>query len=404
MNSEPIFTDLIGVMMVITMIPVFFLWLEKKTKWKVFDILPAIIWIFLTPIFLSNLSVLSSVPFLSGLNVPDVIPRSSPIYSTLRSFAVPMFIVLMLLDINIRESIKIAWRGAAVLTLGAFGIAFGAAISFFILRDWLPPDTWRGYGALAGSWIGGTGNLAAVAEAVDTPPEMVGMVVLVDNFVYVLYFPLILSCKRWAASFNKFTRVSQERMEEIVDAVGSIEKKSTDVHFHHVLILFGWGFTAIFAANALASVLPQVGAVLTQGTWAILLVTTFGIMLSATPLKTVPGSTQLSMGLVYMYMTTMGAQADLTQIGGAQWFLVAGVICIAIHLVFITLGAWVFRVDISMAAVASVAAVGGVASAPVAASYHREDLVPVSIMLALLGYGLGNFIGVLTAGMCHMLV
>jgi ABC-type uncharacterized transport system substrate-binding protein len=58
----------------------------------------------------------------------------------------------------------------------------------------------------------------------------------------------------------------------------------------------------------------------------------------------------------------------------------------------------------ALAAVASVAAVGGAASAPVAASYHREDLVPVSIMLALLGYGLGNFIGVLTAGMCYRLL
>ncbi len=400
MNSEPVFTDLIGVMMIVTMIPVFFLWLEKKTKWKVFDMLPAIIWIFLTPIFLSNMSVLSGI----GLNVPDVIPRSSPIYATLRAFAVPMFIVLMLLDINIRESIKIAWRGAAVLTCGAFGIAIGAAISFFLFKDWLPPDTWRGYGALAGSWIGGTGNLAGVAEAVQTPPEMVGMVVLVDNFVYVLYFPLILSCKKWAAAFNKFTRVNQDHMEKIVEAVGSIEKKSTDVHFHHVLILFGWGFTAIFAANALASVLPQMGAVLTEGTWRILLVTVFGIALSATKLKSIPGSTQLSMGLVYMYMTTMGAQADLTQIGGAQWFLVAGVICIVVHLIIITGSAWLFRVDVSMAAVASVAAVGGAASAPVAASYHREDLVPVSIMLALLGYGLGNFIGVLTAGMCYRLL
>jgi len=397
-------TDLIGVMMIITMIPVFFLWLEKRTGWKIFNFLPAIIWIYLTPILLSNLSVLSGIPFLSGFSVPDVIPRSSPIYSTLRSFAVPMFIVLMLLDINIRESIKIAWRGAAVLTFGAFGIAIGATISFFLLRNWLPPDTWRGYGALAGSWIGGTGNLAAVADAVDTPPEMVGMAVLVDNFVYVLYFPLILSCKKWAATFNKFTRVSQDRMEEIVEAVGKIEKKSTDVHFSHVLILVCWGFTAIFAANALASVLPQVNPVLTEGTWQTLLATVFGILLSATQLKNIPGSTQLSMALVYIYLTTMGAQADLTQIGGAHWFLVAGVICIAIHLVIITLSAWLFKVDVSMAAVASVAAVGGAASAPVAASYHREDLVPVSIMLALLGYGLGNFIGVLTAGMCHMLV
>ncbi len=64
MNSEPLFDDLIGVMAVITMVPVFFLWLERKTRWKIFDFLPAIIWIFLTPIFLSNL---------------NVIPHSSPI-------------------------------------------------------------------------------------------------------------------------------------------------------------------------------------------------------------------------------------------------------------------------------------------------------------------------------------
>ena len=97
MNSEAIFNDLVGVMAVITMIPVFFLWLERKTRWKVFDYLPAIIWIFLTPILLSNLGI---------------IPKASPIYSIFKSFAVPLFIVLMLLDINIRESLRVAWRGA----------------------------------------------------------------------------------------------------------------------------------------------------------------------------------------------------------------------------------------------------------------------------------------------------
>ena len=50
------------------------------------------------------------------------------------------------------------------------------------------------------------------------------------------------------------------------------------------------------------------------------------------------------------------------------------------------------------------AAVGGAASAPVAAGYHREDLVPISIMLALLGYGLGNYLGVATAWLCQLMV
>ena len=388
MERTPLFTDTAGVLAVITMIPVFFVWLERRTRWKIFQVLPAIIWIFLTPIFLSY---------------AGVIPRESPVYTHFKALAVPMFIVLMLLDINIRQAVRVAWRGAGVLVLGALGIVVGAVLAFALFRSGLPADTWSGFGALAGSWIGGTGNLAAVAASLETPGEMVGMVVLVDNLVYLLYFPLILTCKKWAIPFNRFSRVSAEQMERIAQSVQSVERKSHEVHFRDVLTLLGWGFAAILVAQLLASVFPELPPVMTAKTWEILLVTTIGIGLSATPLKKIPGSEPLSMTFVYIYMTMIGAQADLRSIGGAQWFLVAGAFCIVIHFAFVILGARWFRVDISLAAVASVASVGGAASAPVAAGFHREDLVPVSIMLALLGYGLGNYLGVATAYLCHML-
>lgn len=389
MQSEALFQDPVGVMAVITMVPVFFLWLERTTGWKVFDFLPAIIWIFLAPILLSNL---------------DVIPRSSSVYDQFKSWAVPMFIVLMLLDIDIRATLKVAWRGIGVLVLGTFGIVVGAAVAFYLFKSGLPETAWSGFGALAGSWIGGTGNLAAVAESLDTPGEMVGFVVLVDNFVYVLYFPIILSCKRWSKQFNRFTRVSEEQIEQIAQSVAEVEKKSHEVHFKDLLTLIGWGFAAILTANMLAKVLPPIEPVLTEKTWAMLLVTTFGILLSATPLKKVPGSEPLAMTFVYISMTMIGASADLRNLAGVQFFLLAGVLCILVHFLFIIIGAKLFRVDVSMAAVSSVASVGGAASAPVAAGFHREDLVPVSIMLALIGYGLGNYLGVLTAQICHALL
>jgi uncharacterized membrane protein len=373
---------------VIIMIPVFFVWLEKKTRWKVFNFLPAIIWIFLTPIFLSNL---------------DIIPRSTPIYSNFKSWAVPMVIVLMLLGINIRESLRVAWRGVGVLVMGAIGIVVGAGIAFYMFRRGLGPDVWRGFGALAGSWIGGTGNLAAVAEGLQTPAEMVGIVVVVDNFVYLPYFPLIIGCKRWAASFNKFSRVSAEQVKHIAETAGKVSKRTSEVHFHDLLVLLGWAFAAILAAKTIAGMLPPLPPVLTEKTWAMLLVTTIGIGMSATPLRKVAGHEQLAMTLIYIYMTMLGASADLRNLGGAIWFLAAGVICIAVHLIFVVIAARLFRVDVSMAAVASVASVGGAASAPVAASFHRDDLVPVSIMLALIGYGLGNYLGVAAAYLCHML-
>ncbi len=388
MDQQPFFTDTVGVMAVILMIPVFFLWLERKTQWKVFEFLPAIIWIFLTPIFLSNIGI---------------IPRSTPIYSTFKGFAVPLFIVLMLLDINIREALRVAWRGAVVLVVGAFGIVIGAVVAFVAFRSGLPPDAWSGFGALAGSWIGGTGNLAAVAESLSTPDEFVGVVVVVDNFVYLAYFPIILTSKRWAGWFNRFSRVSQEQIDHIAESTKSVERKSHEVHFRHVLTLLGFGFAAILVANYLARLVPELPPVLTEKTWAMLLVTTIGIALSATPLKKVPGTEPLSMSFVYIYMTMIGASADLRELAGAQWFLLAGFVCIAVHFLFIVVAARLLRVDVSMAAVASVAAVGGAASAPVAAGFHREELVPVSIMLALIGYALGNYLGVGTALLCQML-
>jgi uncharacterized membrane protein len=401
MDGQPIFNDPIGVMAVIIMVPVFFVWLEKKTQWKVFTVLPAIIWIFLTPILLSNLGI---------------IPKSSPIYSTFKSFAVPLFIVLMLLDINIRESLRVAWRGAAVMVIRSFGIVIGVVASFWAFKGWLPDAAWSGFGALAGSWIGGTGNLAAVAEMLSTPDEFVGVVVIADNFVYLIYFPIILMSKNWAGWFNRFSGVSQEQIDHIAEATKSVEKKTHEVHFKDILLLLGFGFATILAANLVADFLPElgtivndqgekIGAVLSTKTWALLLVTTFAIGLSATPLKDVPGTEPLSMTFVYIYMTMIGASADLSQLDEkALWFLVAGYLAVALHLLLIGLSARLLKIDVSMAAVASVAAVGGAASAPVAAGFHREELVPVSIMLALMGYALGNFLGWGAGALCHLLI
>ena len=388
MSSQPIFNDLIGIMAVILMVPVTFLWLERKTRWRIFNLLPAIIWIFLTPIFLSNFGV---------------IPRESPVYDTFKSFAVPLFIVLMLLDINIKEAIKVAWRGAIVLVVGSVGVVVGATVSFVLFRSGLPDNAWSGFGALAGSWIGGTGNLAAVAESVATPSELVGIVVIVDNFVYLAYFPLILMSKRWAKSFNRWTGVSQADLDHFTDATQQIERKTHEVHFRDLLTLLGWSFLAILVANWLSTLVPPLPPVLTQKTWALLLVTTFGILLSATRLRKVPGTEPLAMAFVYIYMTMIGASADLRALGGAQWFIVAGFVTIGIHLLFVLAGAKLMRLDVGMAVTASVASVGGAASAPVAAGYHREELVPISIMLALIGYALGNYLGVGTAYLCNLL-
>jgi uncharacterized membrane protein len=97
----------------------------------------------------------------------------------------------------------------------------------------------------------------------------------------------------------------------------------------------------------------------------------------------------------------MGATASLEGLAQAPAFLLGALIWILVHGAFCLLGARLFKVDVHSAAIASAANVGGAASAPVVAAYHRESLVPVSILMALLGYALGNYLALVTATLCR---
>ena len=237
---------------VLMLVPVFFLKLEKWTGWKVFEFLPPIIWIFLFPIVLSGFKV---------------IPTSSVTYDTFKSFGVPMFIILMLLDVDLRATMKVALRSMGVLVIGSFGVVIGGIVSFAMLKSQLDPEAWRGCGALAGSWIGGTGNLAAVAEAVDTPPTMMGLVVIADTFIFIIYFPLLFACKKWSAQFARWTGVTREESERLDRAVSELKPKSTDVKYIDVLTLFGVGFALIWGVQWVSQFLPVVEGAFSAKTW-----------------------------------------------------------------------------------------------------------------------------------------
>jgi uncharacterized membrane protein len=76
-------------------------------------------------------------------------------------------------------------------------------------------------------------------------------------------------------------------------------------------------------------------------------------------------------------------------------------IWVTIHGSFCLLGAYIFKVDVHSTAIASAANIGGAASAPVIAAYHKQSLVPVSILMALIGYALGNYLAILTGQLCY---
>lgn len=365
--------------------------IAEKTKATLFEYLPPLIFIYATPVVLSNTGVL---------------PSASPVYDVLRTFGLPVFITLMLIGVDIGATVRVMGRGVGVMLLGTVGIVVGAPIAYFIVHGALDPEAWKGFGALAGSWIGGTGNMAAVAGAIETPAEQFGLAVLADNVVYVVWLPILLGSKAFAERFNRWARVPEDRIERMEAAAAAETRDEARPEMVHYLYLGVLAATVTWMATALAPHIPIIElrgeTVISTSTWRILLVTTFGILLSFTPARRIPGSHNLAMAIVYVFVAVMGARASLAGLGQAPAFLLGAFIWIAIHGLFCLGGAWLLKVDVHSAAIASAANVGGAASAPVVAAAHRESLVPVSILMALVGYAVGNYAAILAATLCRL--
>jgi len=379
-------TSTAGVLAVLSGVCAFFFWLEQATKWRLFHLLPPLIFIYLVPVILANTGVL---------------PTASPVYDVLGSLMLPMMLVLLLLNVNIGGALRVMGRGVGVMLFGTVGVMVGAPIGLLIVKQWLGPDAWKAFGTLAGSWIGGTGNMAAVSEMIGTEGTEFGLAVLGDSTIYLVWLPILLASKRMAGWFAKFSGVDPNRLARMQAAAAEQEEEQHIPTTPDYLYLICIAFAATWVADSVSQWLPVVEPYLSTSTWRILLVTTIGIVLSFTPLSRIAGSHQLAMALVYLFVARMGASAELTGVADqALPFVCGALIWIFIHGAFCLLGAKLLRVDVHTAAIASAANIGGAASAAIVASYHERSLVPASILMALIGYAVGNYAAYATALLC----
>ncbi len=394
-NPVALISSPVGVLAVLCVVAAFFFLLAEITKAKLFQYIPPLLFIYATPVFLNNL---------------DVIPSKSVIYSGLSAYALPAFIVLMLIKVDIPAVIKVMGKGVLVMLMGTVGVMVGAMVAYLVVHPWLSPDAWKGYGALAGSWIGGTANMAATAEMLGTSEEQFGLAVIADNVVYVVWLPLLLMSRDFADKFNKWARVPEDRIALMDEAAESHVEEDTAPTMPQYLYLLAIvvGVTWIGRSIApgisgwIAATMPAMEALFSETTVRILLVTTIALLLSATPVAKLPNSTAMGTALVYVFVAGMGARASVSGLAEAPMFVLGAFIWIFIHGLFCVAGAWLFRVDIHSVAIASAANIGAAASAPIVAAHHRPSLVPVSILMALLGYAMGNYLAPLTGQLARI--
>ena len=386
-NYLPI-TGTVGVLAALGGVCAFFYWLEKSTEWKLFQFFPPVVFIYLVPVILTN---------------GGVLPAKSPVYDAIGQVMLPMLLVLLLMKVNVRGAYRVMGRGIGVMLFGTLGVMIGAPLGLLAVRGWMDPGAWKSFGALSGSWIGGTANLAAVGTMVNADEGQMGLALLADSALYMVWIPILLGSKRFADQFANFTGVDADRLEQMEEAAEEAHEAAEAPTTRDYLFLICAALCATWLAERVAAILPEVVPHLTRSTWQMLLITTIGLGLSYTPLHRIPGSHELGMAMLILFVAKMGASAALgTVVGQAVPMLIGAAIMITVHGLFCVLGAKLFRTDLHTAAIASAANVGGAAAATIVASYHRRSLVPAAVLMAMMGYALGNYCGYLTALLCKL--
>lgn len=352
-------------------IATFFYLLESKTSLKIFKLVPAVVMIYAFSMLLASLGV-----FESNAEV-------NAIYKQTKTNLLPAMLFLMLLQIDLRHFFKLGKSLLISYVLAVVSIAFGFIV--VALTFSFTPEMSAAFGALAGSWMGGTANMIAVGSALNVGEEAFAYALVVDSVNYTLWVMLLLFLVPFASYFNKFTK-SSENLAYLGD-IGCACNMGAKRYW--LLILFA------LVVSFISQYLSTLFHILNATTTVVLLASLFGVLGSFTKLRELNGSSEVATSMLYIIIALIGSKAVIESFSGLGIYVLAGFSILVIHAIIMILGAKLFKLDLFSVAIASLSNIGGVASAPILAATYNKSLVSVGVLMAIMGYIIGTFGGLL---------
>lgn len=351
-------------------------WIEKKYPFKIFHILPSIVIVYALVMLIATFGVWGK-----SENIENT-------YNTFKDAILPAMIFLMLLNADMRSIAKLGKKMIFTFLLATLSIMIGFVVSFSVFHNLLGENSWMGFAALCGSWIGGTGNMMAIAGALNIPSDIMGNILIADSINYTLWVMLLLSLVPFGHKFNVWSNADTSIIDDVAKKL-DINEQTEEISTASIFLLLGLAFCVNITSDILSSYLPTT-RFLSHYTWVVLLSTFFGVVAAMTPVSKVAGSNIISSMMLYLLVALMASRADFSEMSQAPIFIIAGFTVLIIHFILMVFFAKLFKLDLFSIGVSSLANIGGVASAPILASAYSKALVPIGVIMALMGYILGT--------------
>ena len=312
-------------------------------------------------------------------------------YKAVKNPLLYAMLFLMLLRCDLKKIIKLGPKMLIGFFAASLSICTGFIVSYAIFHKMLGPDSWKALGALCGSWLGGSGNMLAVQAVLDVSEESMAYSLVIDSVCAVMYVMFLLWVINFSKEFNAWTKADVRLINEVGASLEEEAKANTKpLTWKSMLLLVGVSFFISAISKDVGSMVANALPVFDSATWTVLLVTAVGLLVAMTPFGKLKGTEEVSNIILYVEIALIASRADISAMGNAPVWLAAGFLILLIHVAVMVILAKVIKMDIFTCAVASLANVGGTATAPVLAGAYSSALVPVGILMALLGNIIGT--------------
>lgn len=362
----------------------------KKAQ-KVFQFLPPIAMIYLGLMLLCTAGLWD-------------LKSTAAIYSSVKNPILYAMLFLMLLRCDLKKILKLGPKMLVSFFAASVSIGLGFVASFAIFKGGLGPDAWKSLGALCGSWMGGGGNMLAIEAALNVSEESMAYALVLDTVCASIYVMFLLWAIGFADKFNRWTKADTRTIEEVGQALeAETRANQKPLLWQNILLLLGAGLIVSALSSQAGAAINAVLPIFDKATWTVLVVSVVGIGLALTPFGKIKGTEEISNVMLYIVVALIASRADLRALGNAHVWLAAGFLILIIHVVILVLLAKLLKLDLFTCAVASLANIGGTATAPVLAGAYSSALVPVGILMALLGYIIGTGGGLIVAQLMSLI-
>ncbi|GLU43327.1 DUF819 family protein [Allomuricauda sp. NBRC 101325] len=356
-----------------TVVCVYFLdrWEHKWIK-SLFDWVPAILLSYIIPAIIS---------YVFGFDFSQ-----SDIHGLSRDFFIPLTIVAVMASLSLHQLKSIGYKPIVVFLAGSFFIALFPVLFVILFEETELVATtlstngfWKGVPPIVGSWIGGSTSQLVLKELVNCPENIFLSVLIMDNILVNVWTILMFQTIKKSNALNKSFRISDQEIPERIQTQNG-------------RLLSPW-LTLI----AMLFVVFIIDIVLNVFVAKVVVLSFIGLALgNFIPKWNFRFTLKLGGILILVVMSILGLKLRFDMFGFDMAFFGFLLIWLSGHFIFMIIVAKLLNVNMAWVPIASMANVGGIATAPAVTSAYRGSWMPHAIILAILSMATGTFWGMLT--------